>query len=135
MCHPDRRSHWPTGPPKVMKNALCPATALHGSFALPFVIPTELGGRVRSAITQFTVSAEIEGCPSLLRPGIPATNLQWKPTFPFVSLGPKRSGASAVPRTFPGNVFRQSVAQWRDLLFLFRFSHTLKARTLQGRPL
>jgi hypothetical protein len=28
-------------PPKVMKNALCPATALHGSVALPFVIPTE----------------------------------------------------------------------------------------------
>jgi hypothetical protein len=24
-----------------MKTAFCPATALHGSFALPFVIPTE----------------------------------------------------------------------------------------------
>jgi hypothetical protein len=24
-----------------MKNALCPATALHGSFAVPFVNPTE----------------------------------------------------------------------------------------------
>jgi hypothetical protein len=32
---------WPT---KVVKNALCPATALPGSFALPFVIPTEAEG-------------------------------------------------------------------------------------------
>ena len=32
---------WACGPPKVMKNGFCPATALHGSVALPFVISTE----------------------------------------------------------------------------------------------
>jgi hypothetical protein len=31
-------------PPKVMKNAFYPATALHGSVALPFVIPSEAEG-------------------------------------------------------------------------------------------
>jgi hypothetical protein len=34
----------------------------------------------------------------------------------------RKSGAaegSAAPRTFLGNVFRRSVAQWRDLWFLF----------------
>jgi len=51
-----------------MKNAFCPATALYGSAALPFVIPSAAEG-------------------------------------------------SAVPRTFLGNVFRQSAAQWRDLRF------------------
>jgi hypothetical protein len=50
-----------------MKSAFCPVTALHGSAALPFVIPSEAEG-------------------------------------------------SAVPRTIPGNVFRQSEAKW-SLLF------------------
>ena len=59
---------WACCPPKVMKNAFSPATALHGSAALSFVIPSEAEG-------------------------------------------------SAVPRTIPGNVFRQGVAKWRDLLF------------------
>jgi hypothetical protein len=31
---------WACGPPKEMKNACRPATALYGSAALPFVIPT-----------------------------------------------------------------------------------------------
>jgi hypothetical protein len=57
---------WACRPPKVMKNAFCPATALHGSVTLPFVIPSEAEG-------------------------------------------------SAVPRTIPGNVFRQHSA--RDLRF------------------
>jgi hypothetical protein len=34
----DRRSH---GPTQVDEKRPSPATALHGSFALPFVIPTE----------------------------------------------------------------------------------------------
>jgi hypothetical protein len=59
---------WACGPTKAMKNVLCPATAFHGSVALPFVIPSEAEG-------------------------------------------------SAVPRTSLGNVFRPSVAQWRDLRF------------------
>ena len=54
------------GPPKEMKNTLkntfCPSTALDGSVALPFVIPSAAEG-------------------------------------------------SAVPRTFPGNVFRRSEAE------------------------
>jgi hypothetical protein len=29
---------------KLMKNSFCPATALHGSVALPFVIPSEAEG-------------------------------------------------------------------------------------------
>jgi hypothetical protein len=32
------------GPPKGMKNTFCPATALYGSVALPFVIPSEAEG-------------------------------------------------------------------------------------------
>jgi hypothetical protein len=32
---------WACGPPKVMKNAFCPATSLSGSAPLPFVISTE----------------------------------------------------------------------------------------------
>jgi hypothetical protein len=31
-----------SGPPKVMKNGCCSATALHGSVAFPFVIPTRI---------------------------------------------------------------------------------------------
>jgi hypothetical protein len=34
-------NRWAFSPPKVMKNALCPATTLHGSATLPFVISTE----------------------------------------------------------------------------------------------
>jgi hypothetical protein len=52
------------------ENAFCAATAVHGSVALPFVIPSVAEG-------------------------------------------------SAVPRTIPGNVFRQSVAEWSDLRFNF----------------
>jgi hypothetical protein len=39
-----QRNHGPCGPPKVMKNAFSPATALHGSAALPFVIRSEAEG-------------------------------------------------------------------------------------------
>jgi hypothetical protein len=35
---------WASGPPKVMKNGFCSATALHGSAAFPFVIPSEAEG-------------------------------------------------------------------------------------------
>ena len=31
---------WACGPPKVMKNAFCPATTFHGSGTVPFVIPS-----------------------------------------------------------------------------------------------
>jgi hypothetical protein len=70
-----QRNHGPCGPPKVMKNGVYPATALHGSATLPFVIPSAAKG-------------------------------------------------SAVPRTIPGNVFRQSVpgSGW---ICKSEFSHTL----------
>jgi hypothetical protein len=69
--HPNWSNPWAFGPPKGMKNALCPATAL------PFVIPSEAERICSSA--------------DLL-----------------------------------GNVFRQSVAKWRDLLFsLPVFTHHL----------
>jgi hypothetical protein len=41
MCHPNWSNPWAFGPPKGMKNALCPATTLLGSATLPFVISTE----------------------------------------------------------------------------------------------
>jgi hypothetical protein len=94
---------WATGPPKVMKNALCPAIALHGSLALPFVIPSV--------------------------PGFPTSQLSPAPLMWFslkrttwalieAAILDRKSGeaeGSAVPRTPPGNVFDQSVAEWRDL--------------------
>jgi hypothetical protein len=39
---------------------------------------------------------------------------------------------SAVPRTFPGNVFRQSAAEWRDLRLLFA-SHPRSPPALKNR--
>jgi hypothetical protein len=48
----------------------------------------------------------------------PASTLYGTVTL-SLSSRPKRSGAEgpAVPRTLRGNVFRQSVAQWRDLRY------------------
>jgi hypothetical protein len=88
----DQRIHGHSGPPKVVKNAFCPATTLHGSVTLPFVIPSVAEG-------------------------------------------------SAVLRTIPGNIFRQSVAKWRDLLFLSEItSHTpslalVRARLCNSMPI
>jgi hypothetical protein len=45
-----QRNHGPFGPPKMMKNAFYPATALHGSIALPFFIPSAAEG---SAVQYF----------------------------------------------------------------------------------
>jgi hypothetical protein len=49
LRHLDRRGHGPAGPPKVMKNGSCSATAVPRSTALPFVISTEevMGLRAR----------------------------------------------------------------------------------------
>jgi hypothetical protein len=56
----------------------------------------------------------------------PVTAFHGSFALPFViSTEAKRSGEISVLTTSPGNVFRGSVAKWRDLLFLFRFSHTL----------
>jgi hypothetical protein len=49
-CHPDRsEAEWsdlllPRSASNVMKNAFYPSTALHGSVAFPFVIPSEAEG-------------------------------------------------------------------------------------------
>jgi hypothetical protein len=40
---------WACGPPKEMKNAFCPTTALHGSVALPFCHPERSRGICSSA--------------------------------------------------------------------------------------
>jgi hypothetical protein len=74
------------GPPKEMKNTFCPATALQGSVTLPFVIPT---GAKRSGGT----------CCSLHQPPDEHRSI----ALPFVI--PSAAEGSAVPRTFPGNVF------------------------------
>jgi hypothetical protein len=56
----------------------------------------------------------------------PATTLYGTVALSFVI--PSEAEGSAVPRTFPGNVFRQSVAKWRDLLLLFPvLTHPLEA--------
>ncbi len=39
-----RKESWAWGPTKVMKNTFCPPNALHGSVALPFVIPSVAEG-------------------------------------------------------------------------------------------
>jgi hypothetical protein len=46
----------------------------------------------------------------------PATTLYATIALSFVI--PSEAEGSAVPRTFTGNVFRQSAAEWRDLRFL-----------------
>jgi hypothetical protein len=46
----------------------------------------------------------------------PATTFYGTVALSFVI--PSEAEGSAVPRTFRGYVFRQSVAQWRDLAFL-----------------
>ncbi len=45
----------------------------------------------------------------------PATTLYGTVALPFVI--PSAAEGSTVPRTLPGNVFRPSVAEWRDLRF------------------
>jgi hypothetical protein len=54
----------------------------------------------------------------------PASTLYGTVTL-SLSSRPERSGAEgpAVPQTLRGDVFRQSVAEWRDLRFSFRFSN------------
>ena len=46
----------------------------------------------------------------------PATTIYGTKALSFVI--PSEAERSAVPRTFPGNVFRRSVAEWRDLRLL-----------------
>jgi hypothetical protein len=54
----------------------------------------------------------------------PATTFYGTVALSFVI--PSEAEGSAVPRTFRGNVFLQSVAQWRDLRFLVVPTQTLK---------
>jgi hypothetical protein len=87
----DKSVKYVGGPPKVMKNAFCPATALHGSFALLFVIPSEPGfptSPLSPAITYVVLPKE--------------NHMQLTEA---ATLDRKSGGAegSAVPRTFTGN--------------------------------
>ena len=58
---------------------------------------------------------------------VPATTLYGIDTL-SLSSRPERSGAEgpAVPRILRGDVFRRSVAQWRDLRFSFNLAQFLK---------
>jgi hypothetical protein len=81
-------------PPKVMKNAFCPATTFHENVTLSFVIPE------RTRISYFTALT------SATYVVLPKENhMQLSEA---AALDRKSGGAegSAVPRTFPGNVFR-----------------------------
>ena len=50
----------------------------------------------------------------------PSFGLSGPPRFPQApDVIRSEAEGSAVPRTFPGNVFRQSAAEWRDLRLLF----------------
>jgi sorbitol-specific phosphotransferase system component IIA len=119
---------WTCGPPKVMKNVFCPRPLSHGSVALTFVISTEAK---RSG--EISVLTPLPGdvfrpeeswacgppkvmknvfCPRPLSHGSVAL------TF-VISTEAKRSGEISVLTPLPGDVFRQSAAQWRNPRFLF----------------
>jgi hypothetical protein len=114
LCHPDRSEaerrdlqfrgpSWKCFSTEVMKDALCPATALHGSVALPFVIPTEAkrSGEICSSADLSWKCFSTEVMKNAL---CPATALHGSVALPFVI--PSVAEGSAVPQTFPGNVFR-----------------------------
>jgi phosphonoacetate hydrolase len=85
---------WACGPPKEMKNAFCPATALYGSAALPFVIPSAPRISYYAAPEMATCAAFVE---------------ESRMKFADHTKLDRKSGeveGSAVPRTFLGNVFR-----------------------------
>jgi len=80
-----------------MKNAFCPATALHGSVALPFCHPE------RTRISYYA-APKMTSCAAFIK--------ESRMSFAEPIGLNRKSGAaegSAVPRTFLGNVFRQSV--------------------------
>ena len=97
-----------------MKNTFCPATALHGSVALPFVIPRACDLFFRDDL--FFLGTRIPyrnmNChPDRsaakwrdLRLTHPASNTNGSTTLPFVI--PSEAEGSAVRRARPGNVFR-----------------------------
>jgi hypothetical protein len=66
---------WACGPPRLMKNAFCPATALHGSAPLPFVIPSAAeGSAVLCTSNRSTRERPSPPChPDPSEPGFPAT--------------------------------------------------------------
>jgi hypothetical protein len=67
------------------------------------------------------IAGNLRFCPS------PLTAAEVSATLPFVI--PSEAEGPAVrlsrPKTYRGNVFRQSVAQWRDLRFNLRFQRML----------
>jgi hypothetical protein len=94
------------GPPKVMKNAFCPATALHESAPLPFVIPSEAEG---SAVQYFGPNEFV--IPTEANPDFCHAPLDKVACAPFR----KERRMKFAEAT---NLHRKSgIAQWRDLLF------------------
>jgi hypothetical protein len=105
---------------------LLPNNHFHGSGALPFVIPSVPGfptSPLSPATTHVVLPKEnhmqLTEAATLDRKSGEADLSR----LPRLAVGRAVEG-SAVPRTFPGNVFRQSVAKWRDLLFALHGSHT-----------
>jgi hypothetical protein len=107
-AYPDFLPH----PPKVMKS-LGPATTFHGTVALSFVIPSVPGFPTSplSLATTYVV--------------LPKENHMHSTEAATLDRKSGEAEGSAVPRTFPGNVFRQrfahnchsdrSAAKWKDL--------------------
>jgi hypothetical protein len=96
------------------------ATTLYGTVALSFVIPSVPGFPTSLNSTTYVVLPK-ENHMQLTE----AATLDRKSGE--ADLSRRAVEGSAVPRTFRGNVFRQSAAEWRDLRF------SLNPRTPFGR--
>jgi hypothetical protein len=98
--------HGPLGPPKVMKNTFCLATALQGSAALPFVIPSAAEGSAvpRTSLGNVFRRSEADG---ICRFSPPASNPNGSAT-PCVKSrifsGPKTGNLFDVGQVLPNRI-------------------------------
>ena len=91
---------WAGGPPKVMKNAFCSATAFHGNAALPFVIPTEAkrsGGICSSADLSWKCFSTERSASQIYR----ITEGLWRGVE-----GPRRCLLAGALRSFPATDYK-----------------------------
>ena len=139
----DRSGQWACGPPQGDENGFCPAP-----FSME-ASPSPLSSRPGFPVTQHRTRQRVrlsvrKGAWSSRNPPTSTGNPGRAPRI-FYYAAPematcaafieesrmkfadhtnlrqeiREAEGSAVPRTFLGNVFRRSVAQWRDLRFLF----------------
>jgi hypothetical protein len=116
--------HGPFGPPKVMKNTFCLATALQGSAALSFVIPRGCdfftGMSIFLGHTYLLPKYELSSRPersAVEGPAVLSISTQrLMEARPSPLSSSSAAEGSAVPRTFPGNVFRLSGVAFRGFL-------------------